>query len=116
MSAAHALALAGSLFSIVGSFVLVIDAIEAPLRWYDQAYFPEGHREAAAFVRDRVNETTKALPPVYSDERKRELIEEAEANYEKQVSAIEAKKASADLASRFRARKLAVVGFSLLGT
>jgi hypothetical protein len=59
---------------------------------------------------------TNALPPVYSAERKSELIEGAEVNYKTRMSEIEADVASKDLADRFRDRKRAVVGFSLLGT
>lgn len=115
MSAAHALALAGSLFSIAGSFVLIIDAIEGPVRWFDRVYFPEGARKTAAFVRDRVVEMTQALPPVYSPEDKRELIEKAEKDYETRMSEIKADVDSKELADKFRSRNRAVVGFSLLG-
>jgi len=109
LGGAQVLQVVGPLVAAVGGFVLIIDVLEGPARWYD----PTPLRETYAFIRDhRIEVANEHLS--YSPERIAEEVRRAKKEYEENMSELDRRVAADTLRDKFRARARAGIGFLLL--
>jgi HD superfamily phosphohydrolase len=112
---AKILGVLGPVTAAIGAALLTYDALRGPVRWYDQIYFHRARLRTDTRIHESLLKSLSSLPsPPYSEEEKKQLMNEQIEKHKMRVLAEEDQTADKDLEERFYSQKLALWGFGLV--
>jgi len=115
MAIAEYVAICGPLIAATGAGILAIDALKAPVHWYDQVFFPRGWIKAISRMHASTLRTIQSYSsPPYTTEQIKEFEDKSIADFKKKMEEAESDQDTKELKERFKSQKRAVWGFALV--